>query len=389
MTSSATQARGGRQATWTRDNIIDALRRYAALYGDDFTASAFSPSTAKWRDEPEAVERYYAGDAEGNPWPSLNAVKQHFDGSFNAAREAAGLAPNKPGPGRRGRRKNGEHKPIRDVSHIGATRTVYVEKTTDTAKKEIASLRSKVARLEAQVERLRDAAPAKPVRVVKTKTKTKTVRVTDDRAVERAREKAARTVERAEAKLAEVREALDAARAESREARDVTTRLAARLERAEATIHSLRDERRELKDAARKSELAEDVARRELAEALAEAERLRNSTRVVVKDAPEQAAIDAALAEARDARGIAHSANERAARAERDYLELAAAVKGEPRRLSRAEIAELKAKGPAGPAVLAQALADLAKARKSNNPVLLRAALGAVMSAAATWQDRL
>lgn len=89
MTSPALKARGGRQGTWTRETIIKALRRYAALYGDDFTAAAFSPSTAKWRDNgEEIIDRYYEGDPEtGAAWPSLNAIKTHAPGaSFNAAR---------------------------------------------------------------------------------------------------------------------------------------------------------------------------------------------------------------------------------------------------------------------------------------------------------------
>lgn len=377
MTTSAT-IRGGRSVTWTRDNIISALRRYADLYGEGFTSAAFSPSAAKWRDEPELIERYYAGDANGDPWPSLNAVKDHFGGSFNAARVAAGFEANKPGPHKQ-RRGAGLHKPIRDVSHVGATRTIYIEKAEEHTLRELDKLRAKVARLTDALDRAR---ATKPKVKTKTKTKTKVVRVADEAALARARDRAAKAVERVEVKLAELRGELATARSQAKEARESTVRIAARLERAEATIHELRGERRELVDAARRADLAEDVARRELADINEQLAELRGKTKVIVKDAPEQAEIDAARASAR-------VANERAAKAERDYFELAAAVKGEPRRLSGAEIAELRAKGPSGPAVLAKALEQLARARRSNNPTALHGALSAVMSAAATWRERL
>lgn len=382
MTPTATKARGGRQATWTRDTIIDALRRYAALYGPDFTAAAFSPSTAKWRDGgDEIVERYYEGDPEtGAPWPSLNAIKSHVpNASFNEARKLAGLPPNKPGSKKRAA---GEHKPVRDVSHAKATRTIYVEKPDEVVARRLAKAEAKVERL---TEALRQAS-ARPQteRVTTTKTKTKVVRekVVDERAVARERAK----VERAESAAMALRGALDDAQAQVKEARASATKAASRLERSEATVSELREERRALK-AEVKAALDEGTALTvELAAARGEAAEERAQRRVIVKDAPEQAVVDEALTEADRARQTMHQAEVRAAKAEREYLELAAAATGEPRKLTRAELAELRADGPAGRAVLAAALKELAK---SKNPAAQVAALTAVASAAVSWKERL
>jgi len=44
---------------------------------------------------------------------------------------------------------------------------------------------------------------------------------------------------------------------------------------------------------------------------------------------------------------------------------------------------------PAGPAVLAAAIRELARARAANNPTEMRAALTEVASAALSWKERL
>jgi 5-methylcytosine-specific restriction endonuclease McrA len=294
VTPSAT-VRGGRQETWTRDRLIDALRRYAELYGPAFTASAFSPSTAKWRDDDdETVERYYRGDpVTGEPWPSLNAIKSKFGGSFNEARVAAGLPANRPGPSRR-KRPDGAHRPVRDVSHANATRTVFVEKKgvdderVAALERRLELAQQRARRLEEALERSRAARRARP--------KAKTVRVGDA--------SAARARDRAVARLAEAREALQATRKEVTEARSAATRMASRLERAESTISELRAERRELREAATAADDRRSVAERMLAEASEDVERMREDAarpRVVVRDAPEREAVDAALREAREA----------------------------------------------------------------------------------------
>jgi hypothetical protein len=84
-----------------------------------------------------------------------------------------------------------------------------------------------------------------------------------------------------------------------------------------------------------------------------------------------------------------HEAEERAAVAERRARELAVLVCGEARRLTQPELDALREGGPSGPAVLAAALRELARARASGNGPALDAALGALASAAVRWRDRL
>lgn len=374
---SATTVRGGRQATWTRDNIIDALRRYAAMYGDDFTQAAFSPSSAKWAARPDLAERYFAGDEQGNPWPSLNAIKSKFGGSWSAAREAAGLAANKPGPSKT-KRAAGEAEPIRDVRHV--TRVIHREVDGGETRRRAERAEARAARLEARVERLEARLAARPKAAptpkaapapTKIKTKTKTVRVRDERAIERLA-----------AKLDAAREAEKALRVDLAEARQAATRAVSKRERAEATISELRDERRDLK--AEVGDLEDRlVAQEKLIERI-EAEKALAPDPVVIREASPEAA------EVRAARKAEREADVRAAKAEREYRELVVAVKGEDRKLTKGELAELRTGGPSGPAVLAKALKGLATARaQGGNRTALFAALTGVASAAVGWRDRL
>lgn len=391
---SATTARGGARKTWTRDKIITALKRYADLYGDDFTAASFSPSSAKWNDHPELAERYFAGDPEtGAPWPSLNAVKDPFNGSFNEAKLAAGLPVNKPGPSR-GKRPAGTAAPIRDVRHV--TRTVVREVDGGEARRRAERAEAKVARLSAKVERLeaalrekpRGLAPA-PKTITKTKTKTHTVRVKDEVAFKRAEDRHAKATAKIEARLADAREAEKLARVDLAEARQAATRAASKLERAEATIHGLRDERRDLRAELSRAEDRATVAERERDAARARPPERVEVTKHIVKESPSAVAVREAEHRADRAVREAHEAELRAARAEREYMEIAAAVKGEPRKLTKAELNALRSKGPAGPAVLAKALKALAAARATNNKTALFGALTQVASAAVTWKERL
>lgn len=363
---------GGPVARFTREKIIDRLKRYADLYGPDFTAAAFSPSTAKWRDEPqETIDRYYLGDPEtGEPWPSLNAIKTPF-GGFNAARAAAGLPPNKPG---QRRRAPGEHAPVRDVSHAESTRTIFVPSTAKDG--DLEKARARIDKLERQ---LAEARAAKPATKTIVREKTKTVRVPDASATARLRAR----VERLEVKLAEKT-------TEARDARSDATRLASRLERAEAaTAAALAKGEEAVSDAA---QAARDLRKAEDAltasERLLAAERAREP-RVERKVVEVGTGSEQAIAEAERERAARDDAERRAAKAEREYRELAATVAGEPRRLTEDEMAALRADGPAGPQMLGRALTDLAAARKANSPTRLRVVLGQVAGAAIAWRDRL
>ena len=89
------------------------------------------------------------------------------------------------------------------------------------------------------------------------------------------------------------------------------------------------------------------------------------------------------------AMAAARAAEARAAAAERRARELATLVCGEPRQLTRGELARLRDAGPTGPAVMANALRTLHKARAAGDRRGLTDALGDVASAAVGWRDRL
>ena len=92
------QTAGGRRVTrWTRELIIEKILEWDARYGEPPCSADWNPSLARWRAQDWRAERYREG-----VWPSTNAAKRPFDGSFDAAVRAAGLEPHKPGPRRAG-----------------------------------------------------------------------------------------------------------------------------------------------------------------------------------------------------------------------------------------------------------------------------------------------
>jgi len=374
------QARKGRKALWDRDTIIQAVQEWVALHGEPPRAADWNPSSAKWSGQEWRVERYRAGRPDGTPWPALNAAKRPFGGSLVAAIRAAGFEPAKPGPKRRA-----------DVDLAQAGRAVISPEgraMLDAALAQARDASRRVATLEARLERAterarvavaeRDAARQAARRTPKVVRE----RVSDDAALRRART----AVEKAEGRVAQLREEVAGARMDAAEARTVAGRLAARLERAEATVADLRGQRRDLR--AQLEDAHAECAG--LDELLTEARAAATTVeRVVHAPAPEADALRDALAEATVARRAAAAADERAARADRALRETVAAVKGEPRHLSSQELAELRADGPAGPAVLAAALQDLAAARKHGGEQRLATALRRVAEAAVTWQERI
>jgi hypothetical protein len=87
---------GGRRVTrWTCESIIEKIAEWHALHGEPPCSADWNPSLARWRAQEWRVERYYAGH-----WPSTNAVKRAFGGSFDAAVREAGFEPARPGPRR-------------------------------------------------------------------------------------------------------------------------------------------------------------------------------------------------------------------------------------------------------------------------------------------------
>src|SRR4029453_6605132 len=97
MSPSAQNAGGGRRVTrWTRELIIEKIREWNDRYGEPPCSADWNPSLARWRAQEWRATRYREGI-----WPSTNAAKRPFDGSFDAAVRAAGLEPHRPGPRRR------------------------------------------------------------------------------------------------------------------------------------------------------------------------------------------------------------------------------------------------------------------------------------------------
>ena len=96
MTPSAQIAGGPRVRRWSRETIIEKIREWNDRYGEPPCSADWNPSLERWRAQEWRVERYRDGS-----WPSTNAAKRPFGGSFVAAISAAGLEPHRPGPRRR------------------------------------------------------------------------------------------------------------------------------------------------------------------------------------------------------------------------------------------------------------------------------------------------
>src|SRR3954451_15795619 len=96
MHPSANTAGGRRVTRWSRESIIEKLREWNELYGEPPCSADWNPSLARWRAQEWRADRYREGI-----WPSTNAAKRPFGGSFDAAVRAAGLEPHRSGPRRR------------------------------------------------------------------------------------------------------------------------------------------------------------------------------------------------------------------------------------------------------------------------------------------------
>src|SRR4051795_1045851 len=96
MAPSAQTAGGRRVRRWSRETIIAKILEWEARYGEPPCSADWNPSLARWRAQDWRAERYRDGI-----WPSTNAAKRPFGGSFDAAVRAAGLEPHRSGPRRR------------------------------------------------------------------------------------------------------------------------------------------------------------------------------------------------------------------------------------------------------------------------------------------------
>src|SRR5215470_18071689 len=110
MDPSAKNAGGRRVTRWTRELIIEKIREWDVRYGEPPCSADWNPSLARWRAQEWRAERYREG-----VWPSTNAAKRPFGGSFDAAVRAAGLEPHRPGPKRAGEPAKRSVEPRDDV----------------------------------------------------------------------------------------------------------------------------------------------------------------------------------------------------------------------------------------------------------------------------------
>ena len=363
MHPSANTAGGRRVTRWTRETIIEKILEWNDRFGEPPCSADWNPSLARWRAQEWRIERYREG-----VWPSTNAAKRPFDGSFDAAVRAAGLEPHRSGPRRR---------------PAGVARPA-VEQRAPLAPRSVDE-----ALLEAS-ERVR------------------AMERRDRRAGARAGELAERRADRAEDLLGDARTRARRASERERRARngrervrvaervaseqvealaaDADARVRAAYDQAQAAVADTHEARR----AAHAAEVraADAEARAEAAERLLAASEAIRRTAVAESEAVTSAQREAA-ATVGSAMAAARAAEDRAAAAERRARELATLVCGEPRQLTRAELAALRDAGPTGPAVMANALRTLHKARAAGDRRGLTNALGDVASAAVGWRDRL
>jgi hypothetical protein len=329
---------------WTRETIIEKILEWNVRFGEPPCSADWNPSLARWRAQEWRIERYRDGI-----WPSTNAAKRPFDGSFDAAVRAAGLEPHRSGPRRRApgvaRPSVEQREPLgpRSVDEALLESSELVR----AMERRVASLEREVAAAERRADRAEDLLGDARVRA--------------RRAGERER-RARGARERVQVVEREAGEQVDMLTA------DANARVRAAYDQAQAAVADTHEARRAARDA-------------EVRAADAEA-RARAAERLLAAASEDSAAVGAAMSAAR-------VSEERAAVAERRARELATLVCGEPRQLTRGELARLREAGPTGPAVMANALRTLHKARAAGDRRGLTDALGDVASAAVGWRDRL
>jgi hypothetical protein len=344
MHPSANTAGGRRVTRWTRETIIEKILEWNVSYGEPPCSADWNPSLARWRAQEWRIERYQEG-----VWPSTNAAKRPFGGSFDAAVRAAGLEPHRSGPRRRA---PGVARPAVEQREPRMPRSVDdalldASDSVRAMERRVAALERELATAEHRAERAEDL-----LGDARTRARRAGERV---RRAQNARER----VQVVEREAGEQVEMLTA---------DANARVRAAYDQAQAAVADTHEARR----AARAAD-----ARAADAEA-----RARAAERLVEVASADSAAVGAAMAAAR-------AAEARAAEAERRARELATLVCGEPRQLTRGELARLRDAGPTGPAVMANALRTLHKARAAGDRRGLTDALGDVASAAVGWRDRL
>jgi len=355
MTPSAQAAGGRRIRRWTRETIIEKIQEWNDRYGEPPCSADWNPSLARWRAQDWRGERYRDG-----VWPSTNAAKRPFAGSFDAAIRAAGLEPHKPGPRRRAAglaRPDVEQRAPRAPRSIDDELLAAADRVRE-AEARAASLERALGHVERRAERAETVAG-----------------------------EARRRARRASEREGRARRARDRVQVTEREVRDVASeRIEVIVSEGEARVRAAEDQ---AEAAGRDATDARGAAQRADARAAAAEARAEAAERMARAARSELAARETPAAQLGAARAAAREAEQRALVAEQRARELAALVCGEPRRLTPAELEALRAGGPSGPAVLAAALKELGRARAGGNGPALDAALAALASAAVRWRDRL
>ena len=352
MTPSAQVADGRRVRRWTRDTIIEKIREWNDRYGEPPCSADWNPSLARWRAQEWRAERYREG-----VWPSTNAAKRPFGGSFDAAVRAAGLEPHRPGPRRRAA---GVARP--DVEQRAPQAPRSVDDELIAAADRLAAGRGARRRCSSAGCALPSGARSGP--------RTR---------IGEARRRARRATER-EGRARRARDRVQVAERLDARARPPSGRGARRRRRGADPCHvrpgrggHARRDRRAPRAAPAEARAADAEQRAEAAERLGAAAR-------------------AELACAGRRRGVEGGRRGRGARrrgrAPRARARGARVRRGAPPDRGRARRRSAPA-APSGPAVLAAALREVARARASGNGPALDAALSALASAAVRWRDRL
>jgi len=103
--SRAADGRAARSPRFSQEAIIARIREWVRVHGEPPTIRDWDPSRARRTGQAWRAARFEAGD-----WPSVGMVKRQF-GTFNAAVQAAGLAPRQ-GPRRVKRHLTGSEQVI-------------------------------------------------------------------------------------------------------------------------------------------------------------------------------------------------------------------------------------------------------------------------------------
>ena len=397
MPPTANTAGGRRVTRWTRETIIEKITEWNELYGEPPCSADWNPSLARWRAQEWRAERYRDGI-----WPSTNAAKRPFDGSFDAAVRAAGLEPHRSGPRRRPAgtaRPAVEQRAPETVPRRVNDALVEADERERALERRVAELERTVQVAERRATRAEDLLDDARTRARRAGDRERRARLARDRVRESASVETDSVVADAGARTRAAYDQAAAAVAESRDARRAAAEAEVRAADAEARATA----------AERLLEAATSVTAGTTTYARVNGRNEANGNGHVavttnqkhvgggVSAAEVEARIAAAVAQAQAESGgaiaaamaAARAAEDRAAVAERRARELATLVCGEPRQLTRAEIADLRDAGPTGPAVMANALRTLHAARAANDRRGLTDALGGVASAAVGWRDRL